>query len=99
MSTARGLPADFIQVAKGVVGLCRRLGREAASRGLPNRERMLDRLGAVSREEFDSVREMAQNARVENERLAKRITQLESGKRKTTSRRRTSAKKAGPASE
>ena len=99
MSTARGLSANFIQVARGVVGLCRRVGKEAASRGLPGRERMLDRLGAVSREEFDSVREMAENARVENERLAKRIAQLESSKPKTAPRRRTTAKKSGPASE
>jgi BMFP domain-containing protein YqiC len=41
-------------------------------------ERVLNNLNVVKREEFDVVRDMAEKARTENERLEKRITELES---------------------
>jgi BMFP domain-containing protein YqiC len=41
-------------------------------------ERVLNNLNVVKREEFDVVRDMAEKARAENERLEKRITELES---------------------
>jgi BMFP domain-containing protein YqiC len=41
-------------------------------------ERVLNNLNVVKREEFDVVRDMAEKARAENERLEKRITDLES---------------------
>lgn len=40
-------------------------------------ERVLNDLGAVRRDEFDVVRDMAQKAREENDRLAARIAELE----------------------
>ena len=40
-------------------------------------ERVLNDIGAVRREEFEVVRDMAQRAREENDRLQARITQLE----------------------
>lgn len=40
-------------------------------------ERVLNDIGVVKREDFDVVRDMAQKAREENERLAARITELE----------------------
>jgi BMFP domain-containing protein YqiC len=40
-------------------------------------ERVLNNLNVVKREEFDVVRDMAEKARAENERLEKRITELE----------------------
>jgi BMFP domain-containing protein YqiC len=40
-------------------------------------ERVLNNLNVVKREEFDVVRDMAEKARTENERLEKRITELE----------------------
>jgi BMFP domain-containing protein YqiC len=40
-------------------------------------ERVLNNLNVVKREEFDVVRDMAQKARAENERLEKRIAELE----------------------
>ena len=70
------------------------MGREAAARGMPTRDRLLDRLGLVPREEFDAVRELAENARLENERLAERITGLEAGGRRRTTRRRSTTKKS-----
>ena len=71
------------------------MGREAAARGMPTRDRLLDRLGLVPREEFDAVRELAENARLENEQLAERIAGLEAAGRRRTARRRSTAKKAG----
>jgi BMFP domain-containing protein YqiC len=41
-------------------------------------ERILNNMNVVKREEFDVVRDMAEKARVENERLEKRIADLES---------------------
>lgn len=40
-------------------------------------ERVLNNLNVVKREEFDVVRDIAQKARAENERLEKRIAELE----------------------
>lgn len=40
-------------------------------------ERVLNNLNVVKREEFDVVRDMAEKARAENERLEKRIAELE----------------------
>jgi BMFP domain-containing protein YqiC len=40
-------------------------------------ERVLNDIGAVRREEFDVVRDMAQKAREENDRLAARVAELE----------------------
>ncbi len=40
-------------------------------------ERVLNNLNVVKREEFDVVRDMAEKARQENERLEKRLADLE----------------------
>lgn len=40
-------------------------------------ERVLNNLNVVKREEFDVVREMAEKARTENDKLAARIAELE----------------------
>lgn len=40
-------------------------------------ERVLNNLNVVKREEFDVVRDMAEKARAENERLEKRLADLE----------------------
>jgi BMFP domain-containing protein YqiC len=41
-------------------------------------ERVLNNLNVVKREEFDVVREMVEKARMENDKLATRIAELES---------------------
>jgi BMFP domain-containing protein YqiC len=41
-------------------------------------ERVLNNMNMVKREEFDVVRDMAEKARQENERLEKRLADLES---------------------
>ena len=40
-------------------------------------ERVLNNINVVKREEFDVVREMAEKARAENDRLAARLAELE----------------------
>lgn len=40
-------------------------------------ERMLSEMNVVSREDFEAVKAMAEKARTENERLEKRIDELE----------------------
>jgi BMFP domain-containing protein YqiC len=40
-------------------------------------ERVLNNLNVVKREEFDVVRDLAEKARLENERLAQRLAALE----------------------
>lgn len=40
-------------------------------------ERVLNNLNVVKREEFDVVKEMAEKARLENEALTRRISELE----------------------
>ena len=95
MATSRRIASDLFRLTRGAARTCRRLGREAACRSLPARDRLLDRLGLVPREEFDAVRELAENARLESERLAERIAGLEAGGRKRTNRRRSTTRKAG----
>ncbi len=40
-------------------------------------ERVLNNLNVVKREEFDVVRDMAEKARLENEKLSQRVAELE----------------------
>ena len=40
-------------------------------------ERVLNNINVVKREEFDVVRDMAEKARMENDRLAARVAELE----------------------
>jgi BMFP domain-containing protein YqiC len=47
-------------------------------------ERALNNMNMVKREEFDVVRDMAEKARQENERLEKRLVELESKLNPTT---------------
>lgn len=98
MTTSRRIASDLFRLTRGAARTCRRLGREAACRGIPARDRLLDRLGLVPREEFDAVRELAENARLESERLAERIAGLETGGRKRTARRRSTTRKSGESS-
>ena len=64
------LMGDAASVAQGVK-------REAESVFRTQMERIVSDLDLVKREEFDVVREMASQARTENEALKKRIAELE----------------------
>ena len=64
------LMGDAASVAQGVK-------REAETAFRTQMERIVADLDLVKREEFDVVREMASQARTENEALKKRIAELE----------------------
>lgn len=68
---------DAAGVAGGAVSLLVGLRREMEAMARAAAEAMIRRLDLVTREEFEVVREMAQRAREENERLAARIAALE----------------------
>ena len=64
------LMTDAAGVAQGVKG-------EAEAAFKSQAERVLNGLDLIKRDEFDAVREMAVNAREENDRLAEQIKMLE----------------------
>lgn len=77
MQSENPLIADFVKMANAAAGTFAGMTREARDGA---RERMKEALGGldfVSREEFDTVKEMASRAREENEKLAERIAALE----------------------
>ena len=80
MQTRSKLFDDLSQLMTNAAGVAQgaRTEAETAMRGWF--ERFLADSNLVTREEFDAVREMAIKAREENDRLARRIEQLE-GKR------------------
>ena len=77
MSANRRLLDDVSKLATSAAGLVQGAGREAEMLLRQRLERILDRMDLVTREEFDVVKEMALQARIENELLAKRLTVLE----------------------
>ncbi len=68
---------DVAGVAGGVVSLLVGMRREMEAMARAAAEAVIRRLDLVTREEFEVVRELAQRAREENERLAARIAALE----------------------
>jgi len=77
MQSENPLLADIAKLMNSAAGTVAGMGREARDAA---RERLKEGLGGldfVSREEFDTVKEMAAKAREENEKLAERLTALE----------------------
>jgi len=77
MQSQNTLLADFAKLANSAAGTFAGMTREARESA---RERMKQAMGGmdfVSREEFDTVKLMAQKAREENEALLARIEALE----------------------
>jgi BMFP domain-containing protein YqiC len=68
---------DASRLAEGALGTLAGVRREAETLVRQQMERMLDRMELVTRDEFEAVREMAANARAEQELLAKRVEALE----------------------
>ena len=83
---------DAARVAGGAMGTLSGLRREAETIVRHQIDRILSGMDLVTREEFETVREMAVNARLENEKLEARIAALESGKSKASPK----AQKAAP---
>ena len=77
MQSEKRIFDDLAKVLNGVAGTVAGMGREARDAA---RERVREGLGGldfVSREEFDTVKEMAAKAREENDKLAERLAVLE----------------------
>ena len=77
MQSENPLLADISKLLNSAAGTVAGMGREARDAA---RERLKEGLGGldfVSREEFDTVKEMAAKAREENEKLAERLAALE----------------------
>ncbi len=77
MQSENPILADFVKLANSAAGTFAGMTREARESA---RERMREAFGGmdfVSREEFDTVKLMAQKAREENEALKARIDELE----------------------
>jgi len=68
---------DLARVASGAMGAVAGMRDEAEAQMRQQFERILSRLDVVSREEFEAVREMAANAREEQEAMAARLAELE----------------------
>lgn len=77
MSAPRKLLDDLAKLATAAAGIAQGAGKEAELLARQRLERFLDRMDLVTREDFDVVKEMAREARLENERLAARVAALE----------------------
>lgn len=68
---------EFAKLMTDAAGVAQGMRKEAETVFRSQAERMLNGLDLVKRDEFDAVREMAANARQENDRLIERMTGLE----------------------
>ena len=68
---------EFAKLMTDAAGAAQGLRREAETAFRSQSERFLADMDLVKRDEFDAVREMASNARLENEALKKQIEALE----------------------
>jgi BMFP domain-containing protein YqiC len=68
---------DFAKLMTDAAGAVQGVGREVETAFKAQAERWLNSMDIVKREEFEAVREMAIQARDENDRLAARIAELE----------------------
>lgn len=68
---------DLARVAAGAAGTVSGLRDEIEAQMRQRMERLLARMDVVSREEFEVVRELAANARREQEALEKKVAALE----------------------
>lgn len=77
MQTENRLFDDLARVASGALNTLGGLREEIESRVRERVERLANEMDLVSREEFDAVRAMAVKARSEQERLERRVAELE----------------------
>lgn len=68
---------DFARIMTDAAGMAQGVRREAEGVFKAQFERMIRDMDLVTREEFEVVREMAQLAREENDRLAARLDAIE----------------------
>ena len=88
---------DAARVAEGALGTLAGVRRELETLARQQAERLLERMELVTRDEFEAVREMAANARAENEALARRLEALEAGRAAPKRPKRAAGAKKAPA--
>jgi BMFP domain-containing protein YqiC len=77
MQTRNRLLDDIARVANGAAGVATGMRDEVEALVQERVERVLARLNLVTREEFEAVKAMAAKARSEQEKLEKRLKDLE----------------------
>ena len=77
MQTRNRLLNDIARVANGAAGVATGMRDEIETLVQQRVERVLSRLNLVTREEFEAVKAMASRARSEQEKLEKRLHNLE----------------------
>ena len=78
MQSENPLIADFVKLMNSAAGTLAGMGREPKETAREQIREAMGGLDFVSREEFSAVKDMAANAREENEALKARIAALES---------------------
>ncbi len=68
---------DLARMMSGATGAMFDIKREMETAVASQMEKLLAKMNLVTRDEFDAVREMARNARAENELLSARLDALE----------------------
>ena len=82
MQTRSRLLDDLARVANGAAGVATGLREEVEALVQERVERVLARLNLVTREEFEAVKAMAAKARSEQEKLERRLAELEAAQAK-----------------
>ncbi|MCY3753904.1 MAG: accessory factor UbiK family protein [Alphaproteobacteria bacterium] len=77
MQTGKRVLDDLARMASGAAGAAGAVRDEMESMVRDRLQSLLDSMDLVRREDFDAVQEMAQNARMEQERLEARVAALE----------------------
>jgi len=77
MQTDNRILDDLSRAATGALSAFGAIRQEVEAQARLVVERWLQTQNLVARDEFEAVREMAANARVENERLAERLAAVE----------------------
>lgn len=77
MQTRNRLLDDIARVANGAAGVATGMRDEVEALVQQRVDRVLSRLNLVTREEFEAVKAMAAKARSEQEKLEKRLKELE----------------------
>jgi len=77
MQTGKRVLDDLARMASGAAGAAGAVRDEMESMVRDRLQQLLDSMDLVRREDFEVVQEMAQNARMEQERLEARVAALE----------------------
>ncbi len=77
MQTGKRVLDDLARMASGAAGAAGAVRDEMEAMVRDRLQQVLDSMDLVRREDFEAVQEMAQNARMEQERLEARVAALE----------------------